>query len=364
MDRQNWDDLSARFYAAHAENGIGLEEWCHREGVVYGTARRYIKPRKTAQKYEQKTAQKKVRKTAQIEPKKTAKKPASNKPIKRPETTPVTSDTPANVLENFGINEQQALFARLIVEGKTRIEAYAKAEYQGEGNAAYVNASRMLRNAKVSRYVNYLRNERQQRYSAELDEVITQLIAIIRADPNEIAQYRRVNCRFCWGENHHYQWRDLNEQLQAEKKAELDKRPPPDLSGGVGFIDNMDPNPDCPRCNGEGKGEAHFADTRDVVGDARYLLQGVKLTKFGIEIDTADKSAARRELARLLVVRGADDRQVELNIKRLELQNEKLEAEIEDIRRNAPPPLDDEFDGFEIEFIKGPEHGEDADPVE
>ncbi|EAB1466452.1 terminase small subunit [Salmonella enterica] len=195
-------------------------------------------------------------------------------------------------------------FAQFVVDGKTRVEAYRLAGYKGEGNTAYSNASRMLRNARVSRYVHHLRNERQKRYSAELDDVITQLVAIINADPNEIAQYRRVNCRYCWGENHKYQWRDLEEQIRAEKKAESENKPLPELSGGIGFVDNADPNPDCPRCNGEGKGEAFFADTRDLEGDARYLLQGVKLGKFGIEINTADKDAARRELARLLVARG------------------------------------------------------------
>ncbi|EMG9443693.1 terminase small subunit, partial [Escherichia coli] len=207
--------------------------------------------------------------------------------------------------DEFGISDQLMTFAQFVVDGKTRVEAYRLAGYKGEGNTAYSSASRMLRNARVSRYVHHLRNERQKRYSAELDDVITQLVAIINADPNEIAQYRRVNCRYCWGENHKYQWRDLEEQIRAEKKSESENKPPPDLSGGIGFVDNADPNPDCPRCNGEGKGEVFFADTRDLEGDARYLLQGVKLGKFGIEITTADKDAARRELARLLVARGS-----------------------------------------------------------
>ena len=26
------------------------------------------------------------------------------------------------------------------------------------------------------------------------------------ADPNELMRYMRVNCRFCWGIDHNYQW--------------------------------------------------------------------------------------------------------------------------------------------------------------
>ncbi|WP_370610918.1 terminase small subunit [Klebsiella aerogenes] len=362
MARRNWEEEQARFLAEHAETGISPEDWCKREGINYKSAKRYIK----ITSYKTANSQKKsAKKTANSQK---SGKPESQKKKQPVRSVPVTTEATYHTQTNpeaFGLSEQQVLFAELIVQGKSRVDAYREAGYQGEGNTAYSNASRMLRNARVSRYIHHLRNERQHRYAAELDDVIAQLMAIINADPNEIAQYRRVNCRYCWGLNHKYQWKDVAEQLQAERMAEANKKPPPDLSGGVGFVVNMDPNPECPRCNGEGTGEAFFADTRDLEGDARYLLQGVKVGKFGIEIMTADKDAARRELARLLVVRGADERQVQLNLHRLDLQNQKLQAEIDAIKRNAPPDNDENSpDGFEIEFIEGPKHDDDADPVE
>ena len=243
-------------------------------------------------------------------------------------TAPERSVTPLSEPDDFGLSDQQMIFAQHVVEGKTRVEAYRLAGYTGTGNAAYVTASQLLRNPKVSRYVHHLRNERQRRYAAELDDVIGQLTAIINADPNEIAQYRRVNCRYCWGSDHKYQWRDIAEQLAAERKAEADGAHPPDTSGGIGFVNNGDPNPECPRCNGEGVGEPFFADTRDLEGDARYLLHGVKLGKFGIEILTADKDSARKELGRLILLRNTSERQSLLDVERLELQNEKLRHEI------------------------------------
>ncbi|WP_368766728.1 terminase small subunit [Enterobacter hormaechei] len=338
MARRDWDEIQARFLADHHETGISPKDWCEREGLNFSSAKRYIK----IAGYKSANSQKKAPKKSANSQKETNKKEDS---VQRPRSlsshsVPEIPRTDVNP-EDYGISEQQVLFADHVVRGKTRVEAYRLAGYVGEGNTAYSNASRLLRNARVARYVHALRNARQKRYAVELDDLITQLTAIVNADPNALSQYRRVNCRYCWGEGHKYQWRDIEEQLQAEKLAELDKRPPPDVSGGIGFVDNFDPNPDCPRCLGEGKGEAFFPDTRDIEGDERHLFQGVKVTMNGVQIVIADKDAARRELARLLAVRGADARQIELNLQRLELQNDKLRAEVEDLRRKAPPPDND-----------------------
>ncbi|MEI9882281.1 terminase small subunit [Atlantibacter hermannii] len=331
MAKPDWGDLQKRFLSEHAKTGISPKDWCEAQGLNYSSAKRYIK----VTSYGANSQKGSVKKAANSQKVKEPKKAAKAEP--EPETTPAIVKHPyaAKTPDDFGISDQQMIFAQHVVDGKSRIEAYRLAGYSGTGNAAYVTASQLLRNPKVSRYVHYLRNERQRRYAAELDDVIGQLTAIINADPNEIAQYRRVNCRYCWGHDHKYQWRDISEQLAAERKAEADNVAPPDTSGGIGFIDNADPNPDCPRCNGEGNGETFFADTRDIEGDARYLLQGVKLGKFGIEILTADKDAARRELAKLLIARDGSpgSNSNDLSRKLLELEIRKRTAEAERIEQ-------------------------------
>ncbi|TOY97552.1 terminase small subunit [Escherichia coli] len=325
MAKPDWGALQDQFLAEHAKTGISPKDWCQAQGLNYASAKRYIKVTSYGAKSQKESANKSANSQMGKEPKKSAK------------AEPETEARPAIVEHyhaektpgDFGISDQQAKFAEHVVNGESRTEAYRKSGYAGEGAVAWAAASRLLRNVKVSRYVHHLRNERQKRYAAELDDVIGQLTAIINADPNEISQYRRVNCRYCWGSDHKYQWRDIAEQLSAERKAESDGAAPPDTSGGIGFVDNADPNPECPRCNGEGVGEPFFADTRDLEGDARYLLQGVKLGKFGIEILTADKDSARKELARLILLRSTSERQAQLDIERLELQNEKLKREID-----------------------------------
>lgn len=325
MAKPDWGALQHQFLAEHAKTGISPKDWCAAQGLNYSSAKRYIKVTTYGANSQKKTANKSANSQRGKEPKKIAK--AEPEPEIKPAI--VKHHHAAKTPDDFGISDQQAKFAEHVVNGESRTEAYRRSGYTGEGAVAWAAASRLLRNVKVSRYVHHLRNERQKRYAAELDDVIGQLTAIINADPNEISQYRRVNCRYCWGSDHKYQWRDITEQLSAERKAESDGAAPPDTSGGIGFVDNADPNPECPRCNGEGVGEPFFADTRDLEGDARYLLQGVKLGKFGIEILTADKDSARKELARLILLRSTSERQAQLDIERLELQNEKLKWEID-----------------------------------
>jgi len=50
--------------------------------------------------------------------------------------------------DEFGLSDQHALFVYWYVKTKNRIEAYRKAGYKCEGNAAYAAASRLYRNVK------------------------------------------------------------------------------------------------------------------------------------------------------------------------------------------------------------------------
>ncbi|EHD1861011.1 TPA: terminase small subunit [Escherichia coli] len=325
MAKPDWGALQHQFLAEHAKTGISPKDWCAAQGLNYSSAKRYIKVTTYGANSQKKTA----KKSANSQKADHAKRSVKPEPEAQKITASECSTPPPSAPDDFGLSEQQMIFAQHVVDGKTRVDAYRLAGYKCDGENAYFAASQIYRNIQVRRYIHAIRNERQKRYAAELDDVIGQLTAIINADPNEISQYRRVNCRYCWGSDHKYQWRDIAEQLSAERKAESDGAAPPDTSGGIGFVDNADPNPECPRCNGEGVGEPFFADTRDLEGDARYLLQGVKLGKFGIEILTADKDSARKELARLILLRSTSELQAQLDIERLELQNEKLKREID-----------------------------------
>lgn len=199
----------------------------------------------------------------------------------------------------FGLTEKEALFAWGYVKTNSRIGGYRFAGYSDNKKTAYVEASRLYRKPKIARAILELKNRMRKRYTADLDEIVDQLVAITKADPNALTQYRRLNCRYCWGENHLYQWRDIQEFDRASEKNIKDGKPEPEY-GGLGFVDNADPNPECPRCYGEGCGNIFISDTRDLDGADRQYLLGVKQTKNGIEVLTESKQAARSMLIKLL----------------------------------------------------------------
>ncbi|HFF9410700.1 TPA: terminase small subunit [Escherichia coli] len=341
MSRPDWGALQQEYIAEYTRSGISPVAWCEARGLNYATARRYIKkPLKNAQTEMRKTAQKSAqKKTAQ-----TAQKRSEKSQEKKPVSDACLNEDDAEEFsfcpDEFGISDQQAKFAMLVAQGKKPTEAYRLAGYEGEGNTAWVAASRLYRNDKVFRAISYFRNQYQKRYTADLDLLVSQLMAIVQADPNQLAQFRRVNCRYCWGENHLYQWRDIEEFDKAAEKASKDGKPAPEY-GGLGFVDNAIPNPDCPKCCGEGTGQLYMADTTLLDGDARQLYAGAKLGKFGVEILLEDKAAARRELIKLIMATkgssagGATDSRNDLELEGLRLRNEKLRTEIENLKKGV-----------------------------
>ncbi|HBB1468839.1 TPA: terminase small subunit [Escherichia coli] len=333
MSRPDWGALQQEYIAEYTRSGISPVAWCEARGLNYATARRYIK--KTP-----KNAQTEVRKTAQKGAQKRTQKTEKKKSVVV--VPPVTGNDQEISFDptEFGISDQQAKFAMLVAQGKNLIEAYRLAGYKSEGNAASAGASQLLRNIKVYRAISWFRNQYQKRYTADLDLLVSQLMAIVQADPNQLAQFRRVNCRYCWGENHLYQWRDIAEFDKAAAQASRDGKPEPEY-GGLGFVDNAIPNPDCPKCCGEGTGQLYMADTTLLDGDARQLYAGAKLGKFGVEILLEDKAAARRELIKLIMATkgssagGATDSRNDLELEGLRLRNEKLRTEIENLKKGV-----------------------------
>lgn len=331
--------MQQEYIAEYTRSGISPVAWCEARGLNYATARRYIKkPPKNAQTEMRKTAQK-VRRKICADCTKAERKISGKKPVFDAGLNEGDAEEFSFCPDEFGISDQQAKFAMLVAQGKKPTEAYRLAGYEGQGATANSNASRMLRNARVFRAISYFRNQYQKRYTADLDLLVSQLMAIVLADPNQLAQFRRVNCRYCWGENHLYQWRDIAEFDKAAAQASRDGKPEPEY-GGLGFVDNAIPNPDCPKCCGEGTGQLYMADTTLLDGDARQLYAGAKLGKFGVEILLEDKAAARRELLRLLSAGGAlcaDKRLQELEIERRRMENQKLRKEIETVEDNEHP---------------------------
>lgn len=69
------------------------------------------------------------------------------------------------------LSEQQKKFADYYIQIGNASEAYRKAGYKAKGNAAEVNASRLLRNAKVQEYIQERNKLLESDRIADMEEV-------------------------------------------------------------------------------------------------------------------------------------------------------------------------------------------------
>lgn len=143
-------------------------------------------------------------------------------------------------------------------------------------------------------------SERQEKTQITQEMVLERLWLIASADPNELMSHRRVCCRYCWGVDHQYQWKDYIEWMKAVAAAKRNDIEPPSMDGGLEYDHTIKPHPKCPKCKGEGEGDTLFKDTSQLSAAGTALYAGVKHTRQGMEIKTHDQLAALDKVARHL----------------------------------------------------------------
>lgn len=280
MAKPDWGDLQKRFLSEHAKTGISPKDWCEAQELNYSSARRYIKKPSAQQ-----SAREPLRKSA---------------PAQRMVSANAQAEAHEIDLRSYDLNDMQIRFVEEYLIDLNRTAAYKRAGYKGEGNTAYVNASRLLRNAKVAAAVRDAMDARARRTQITQDAVLQWWWDIATADATQLTELHRYCCRYCWGFGHNYQWRDMVEFEEKRMEAIEKKQRPPVDTGGYGYDALVDPNPECPRCNGLGLSRPVFHDTRDASGAARRLFAGIKEGKFGLEIITRDQDEALKMVAQHL----------------------------------------------------------------
>ena len=240
-----------------------------------------------------------------------ARAPAPKKKKKPAAPKPKGAAKPSRDLQS-GLTLKQKLFADEYLVDLNGARAYRAAGYRGSDNVCAVEANKLLRNPKVAAYVEAAMAERSKRTEITQDMVLDRWWQIATADPNDVIQFRRTCCRYCFGKNHEYQWIDENEYLlelaavRNANEAEKGKKKPgtaqplPSDAGGFGFVRSDPPHPKCPKCRGEGTPDVYAHDTRHLKGNARLLYAGVKITQSGFEMKVHDQMAALDKVARHL----------------------------------------------------------------
>lgn len=308
MAKPDWGALQQRFLSDHAVTGVSPKDWCEAQGLNYATARRYIK-RPTAQK----PAQKKLR-TAQKE--KCAKE----------------------LVDDDGLTAQQRLFVAEYLKDNNATAAAARAGYSDPNYGR-----QLIANPNVAQAIAQQQKESLMRTLGSADEVLAQMWRLATFDANQLSQYRRGSCRYCWGFGHQYQWRDAVEYEEKRIEAVERKRREPEDVGGYGYDHTQEPNPECPRCNGDGIGQPFFADTRKLPTTAALAYSGVKLGKHGVEITAISRERMFEAVMKRL---GLADSEFAQRLQQLEIERRQLE--VDQLRREIA--LGKNPTGFEEDY--------------
>ncbi|EKK5503603.1 terminase small subunit [Enterobacter hormaechei] len=301
MAKPDWGELQQRFLSEHAATGVSPKEWCEAQGLNYATARRYIK--KPSAQTAQKSAQKKVR-TAQ-------KEQSANE-----------------LMDDDGLTAQQRRFVAEYLKDGNATQAAIRAGYSKK--SAEQIGYQLLQKTSVAQAIAQQQKASIARTLGGADEVLAQMWQLATFDANQLSQYRRGACRYCWGFGHQYQWRDMVEFEEKRLEAtERDKREPVDV-GGYGYDHTREPNPGCPRCNGDGIGQPYFADTRKLSPVAALAYSGVKLGKNGVEITAISRERMFEAVMKRLGLADSEfaQRLQQIEIDRRQLEVEKLRKEL------------------------------------
>ncbi|MCE2001042.1 terminase small subunit [Enterobacter asburiae] len=309
MAKPDWGELQQRFLSDHAATGVSPKEWCEAQGLNYATARRYIK--KPSAQIAQIPSQKKVR---------TAQKEQS-----------------AEELVDIKLSAKVKRFIAEYLKDNNATAAAARAGYSDPNYGR-----QLIANPNVAQVIAQQQKASIVRTLGSADEVLAQMWQLATFDANQLSQYRRGACRYCWGFGHHYQWRDAVEFEEKRLEAvERDRREPED-SGGYGYDHNREPNPECPRCNGDGIGQPYFADTRKLSPDAALAYSGVKVGKNGVEITAISRERMFEAVMKRLGLADSEfaQRLQQIEIERRQLEVEKLRKELAgDGEDDEPTPV-------------------------
>ena len=170
--------------------------------------------------------------------------------------------------------------------------------------------SKLLRDERVQEAIREGAREAFKDTTASVGWLLQRFIDIANADPRELIGLKVGACRYCYGENHGYQWREreyLERLDEAERLAETSPARMrsqirfPDIAGGFGYNATRPPVPDRPECHGEGVERFVARDTDTLSDEAMLLFGGVKVKpNGGYEIIIADRQKALENVGRMM----------------------------------------------------------------
>lgn len=170
-------------------------------------------------------------------------------------------------------------------------------------------ATRMMLNPKVREEIQRIMKGRAKRKNISADKVLEMWWEIATGDRTDFVNIAHVNCRYCHGDGHRYQYKH-SEFMELLEHSKAKNGPP--VKGGTGFNEQADPNPDCPNCFGQGVQRLLNVDTRHLPDAAKRLITKIKPSKEGLEVTFRDPDKALESVARHL---GMFVEKIDINVK-------------------------------------------------
>jgi phage terminase small subunit len=192
------------------------------------------------------------------------------------------------------LTNKQKRFAFEYCQDWNATKAAIRAGYSEK--TAYSIGSELLNKPEIDEAIEEHKEAAARVATLNAEWVLNRWMLIAGADPRELIHTRVGCCRHCWGIDHKREWME-HEYATALNEAMQSMLLPPEFEGGLGYSPTREPNPDCPKCKGEGLPRTWLADSRKLSRSAAALFAGVKQTKDGIEIKMHSQPEALKSLA-------------------------------------------------------------------
>lgn len=212
------------------------------------------------------------------------------------------NEEPEETVELQALTEKEAAFVRQYTTHWNGAKAAREAGYETE-NARHV-AFELRTKLHIKAAIEIELEKQRAENALTKEKLVEKLWSMASADPRELIDLQRVNCRHCWGEGHRYQYTPHEMAVRRADHEKKNRGSLPgdddgfDYGGGVGFRKGREPNPECPECDGLGNDLIVAKDMRDLSPQALSILAGVKVTKEGLQVQMHDQMAAIDKLGR------------------------------------------------------------------
>ena len=211
------------------------------------------------------------------------------------------------------LTQKQLTFAGYVMGGMVPADAYRIAyDTTMDANDCGREARRLLANPRIAPLIESAQQRIVDANALDAHNVMRLWSQIATVDHNEIAEVRRVACRFCWSPVPGEPQETPGEQKRRRKEFDRQVKlilasaregkafavPEFDELGGVGYDARRAPNPACAECFGDGDMRTIIKDSRRMSAAARAAFMGIDVKSGAVVVKSVDRLKATELVAR------------------------------------------------------------------